>query len=97
MKLGRLIVLYDDNAIQIDGGTDLAFSEDVLKRFEAYGWHTLSVHQGDDNLAAVAQAIEQAKLVTDRPSLIKIKTTIGFGSKLAGTEKALYNSLMTHI
>jgi len=87
LGLGKLIVLYDDNQIQIDGNTDLAFTEDVLKRSEAYGWHTLSVQDGDSNIHSVQQAIEVAKSVKDKPSLIKVKTTIGFGSKMAGTEK----------
>jgi transketolase len=87
LKLGRLIVLYDDNRIQIDGDTALGFTEDVNKRFEAYGWHTLVVEDGDNDLAAIDAAITEAKSVTDKPSLIKIRTTIGFGSSKAGTEK----------
>lgn len=87
LGLGRLIMLYDDNQIQIDGGTDLAFTEDVLKRFEAYGWHIQSVHNGDSDLDGIDKAITAAKLVTDKPSIIKIKTTIGFAAKLQGTEK----------
>jgi transketolase len=79
--------LYDDNDIQIDGSTNLAFTEDVLKRFEAYGWHTLSVKDGDNNFEGILEAIEKAKSVKDQPSIIKIKTTIGFGSKMQGTEK----------
>ncbi|KAI3633002.1 hypothetical protein MIR68_009077 [Amoeboaphelidium protococcarum] len=87
LGLGRLIVLYDDNHIQIDGSTDLAFTEDVLQRFESYGWHTLYVEDGDKDLAGIYSAIETAKGVHDKPSIIRIKTTIGFGSKLQGTEK----------
>lgn len=85
--LGNLIVLYDDNDIQIDGSTNLAFTEDVLKRFEAYGWHTQYIKDGDSNLEAIFEAVEKAKSVKDKPSIIKIKTTIGYGSKLQGTEK----------
>ena len=87
LGLGKLIVLYDDNQIQIDGGTNLAFSEDVLKRYESYGWHTQYVPDGDANLQAILEAVQRAKDVKDKPSIIKVKTTIGFGSKMAGTEK----------
>ena len=85
LKLGSLIVLYDDNKIQIDGSTDLAFTEDVLKRYEAYGWHTQTVIDGDQDVNSIRDAIRKAKAVTDRPSLIKIRTTIGFGSAKQGT------------
>jgi transketolase len=78
--LGKLIAFYDDNHISIDGSTDLAFTEDVAKRFEAYGWHVQHVSDGNTNLDAIADAIEAAKAVTDKPSLIKVTTTIGFGS-----------------
>lgn len=87
LKLGKLIVLYDDNLIQIDGETNLAFTEDVLKRYEAYGFHTQSVDNGDSDYNALSRAIEVAKSVTDKPSLIKVRTTIGFGSKDQGLEK----------
>jgi transketolase len=92
LGLGKLIVLYDDNQIQIDGRTDLAFSEDVLERFRSYGWHTSSVTDGDSDVMAISEAIEVAKAARDRPSIIKIKTTIGVGSKLQGTEKVLKKS-----
>ena len=78
--LGKLIALYDDNHISIDGSTDLAFTEDVSKRFEAYGWHVQHVEDGNGNLEAIAKAIEAAKAVTDKPSLIKVTTIIGYGS-----------------
>lgn len=78
MKLGKLIYLYDDNHISIDGSTDLAFTEDRMKRFEAYGWHTQSIN-GHDR-AAVAEAIRAAQAVTDKPSIIACRTTIGYGS-----------------
>ncbi|MBW4660917.1 MAG: transketolase [Drouetiella hepatica Uher 2000/2452] len=78
--LGKLIVLYDDNHISIDGSTDVAFTEDVSKRFEAYGWHVLHVENGNTDLDAIAQAIESAKAVTDKPTMIKVTTTIGYGS-----------------
>lgn len=84
--LGKLIALYDDNHISIDGSTDIAFTEDVSKRFEAYGWHVQHVADGNNNLEAIAAAIEAAKAVTDKPSMIKVTTTIGYGSpKKAGT------------
>ncbi|TAF07847.1 MAG: transketolase [Nostocales cyanobacterium] len=78
--LGKLIALYDDNHISIDGSTDVAFTEDVSKRFEAYGWHVLHVENGNTDLAAIAKAIEAAKAVTDKPTMIKVTTTIGYGS-----------------
>ncbi|KAI8051433.1 Transketolase, thiamine diphosphate binding domain-containing protein [Syncephalis plumigaleata] len=87
LKLGRLIALYDSNGIQIDGDTALSFDEDVNKRFEAYGWHVLSVEDGDNDLDAIDRAITEAKRVTDRPTLINIRTTIGFSAPKAGTEK----------
>ncbi len=78
--LGKLIALYDDNHISIDGSTDVAFTEDVSKRFEAYGWHVLHVEDGNTDLDAIAKAIEEAKSVTDRPTMIKVTTTIGYGA-----------------
>ncbi len=78
--LGKLIALYDDNHISIDGSTDIAFTEDVSKRFEAYGWHVQHVENGNTDLEAIAKAIEAAKAVTDKPSMIKVTTTIGYGS-----------------
>jgi len=80
LGLGKLIALYDDNHISIDGSTDLAFTEDVGKRFEAYGWHVQVVENGNTDLAAIEAAIKAAKAVTDRPSLIKVQTIIGYGS-----------------
>ncbi|MFN5696498.1 MAG: transketolase, partial [Cyanobacteriota bacterium] len=80
LGLGKLIALYDDNHITIDGNTNVSFTEDVLKRYEAYGWHTIHVPDGNTDVAAIARAIEEAKAVTDRPSMIKVTTTIGYGS-----------------
>lgn len=80
LGLGKLIALYDDNHISIEGSTDLAFTEDVGKRFEAYGWHVLVVEDGNTNIDAIHQAIETAKSVTDKPTMIKVRTTIGYGS-----------------
>jgi len=78
LKLGRLIVFYDDNKISIDGSTDLSFTEDVQARFRAYGWHVLEVDGHDPD--AIAQATETALSVTDKPSLIACRTIIGFGA-----------------
>ncbi len=80
LKLGKLIALYDDNHITIDGHTDVSFTEDVLKRYEAYGWHVQHVPDGNTDINGIAKAIEAAKAVTDKPSIIKITTTIGYGS-----------------
>ncbi|MGH1364010.1 MAG: transketolase [Calditrichia bacterium] len=87
LGLGKLIVLYDDNSISIDGSTELSFSEDVPTRFGSYGWHTITVDGHD--ISAVADAIKQAQSETGKPTLISCKTTIGFGSpNRAGTSKA---------
>jgi len=78
LKLGKIIYLYDSNKISIDGSTDLAFSDDTRKRFEAYGWHTQQVDGHDRD--AIEEAIRKAQNTTDKPSLIECKTIIGFGS-----------------
>ena len=84
MGLGRLIVLFDDNGISIDGSTDLAVSDDTTARFEAYGWQVLAVDGHDMN--AVSAAITEARAEEDRPSLIRCRTVIGFGApNKAGT------------
>src|SRR5580693_5632099 len=87
LGLGKLIVLYDDNLISLDGPTELSYTEDVTKRFEAYHWQVLMVHDGND-LVAIEKAIEEAKAETTRPSLIRVRTVIGYGSPKAGTNKA---------
>ncbi len=79
LALGNLIFLYDDNHITIEGNTDITFTEDVAKRFEAFGWHVQTLTDGNDT-AAIRQAIQNAQAETTRPSLIKIRTHIGFGS-----------------
>ena len=84
LKLGKLIVLYDSNKISIEGNTDTAFTEDVMKRFEAMGFMTIEVKDGN-NLEEIGKAIEAAKADTARPSMIKINTKIGFGSPNAGS------------
>lgn len=78
-RLGNLIGFYDDNRITIEGETELAYSDNAAKRFEAYGWHTLRVADGND-LGAIDRAIVEARKVTDRPSLIVVRTHIGYGS-----------------
>jgi len=87
LGLGKLICLYDDNDVTLDGPASLSFSsEDVAKRYEAYGWQVLRVEDGDSDLAAIDRALEQARQDSDRPSLICVKTTIGFGAPTkAGT------------
>ncbi|MBT8400291.1 MAG: transketolase, partial [Rhodothermia bacterium] len=85
--LGKLIYLYDDNNISIDGSTNLAFTEDVPARFEGYGWHVVQVADGNDT-EAIADALSAAKEEKERPSLVVVKTIIGFGSpNLADTAK----------
>ncbi len=84
LQLGKLIVLYDDNRSSIEGSTDLAFTEQVEARFQAYGWHTLAVEDGED-LDAIEAALRTAQGVTTQPTLIRVRTQIGFGSPLANT------------
>ena len=79
LQLGKLIGFYDDNRITIDGSTDLAFSDNTTRRFESYGWHVQKIADGND-LKALDTAIAQAKRVTDRPSLIIVRTHIAWGS-----------------
>ncbi|CAK0819795.1 unnamed protein product [Prorocentrum cordatum] len=80
LGLGKLIVFYDDNGITIDGHTELSFTEDVGMRYEAYGWQVLTVEDGNTDVAALRKAIADAKACTDKPTLIKVKTVIGYGS-----------------
>ena len=87
LKLANLIYFYDDNNITIEGDTDLAFNEDVTKRFEAANWHVLEVADGND-LKAIENAIKEAHKIKDKPKLIRVKTIIGFGMPKAGTSKA---------
>ncbi|CAM3909382.1 transketolase [Mucilaginibacter galii] len=86
LKLGKLIYLYDDNKISLDGPTNLAFTEDVQARFKAYDWQTLTVEDGND-MAAIEAAIKEAQADTERPTLISVKTIIGYGSPQEGTNK----------
>jgi len=86
LKLGKLIWIYDDNLISLDGPTELSYNDDVMERFKAYHWHTQHVGDGND-LAAIEAAIENAKNETERPSIIAVRTIIGYGSPKAGTNK----------
>ena len=79
LKLGNIIYLYDDNHISIEGDTAIAFTEDVAKRFEAYGWHVQIVKDGND-VKAIADAVQKAKAETSRPSIINVRTHIAYGS-----------------
>ncbi|RKF53619.1 putative transketolase [Erysiphe neolycopersici] len=93
LKLGNIIAIYDDNGISIDGDVKCSFTEDVNKRFEAYGWHTITVKDGDNDLESIESAIKSCQEVKDKPSLIKLRTTIGFGSLLEGTHGVHGNAL----
>jgi transketolase len=87
LRLGKLVMLYDDNQVQLDGPTAMAFSEDVLARFRAYGWQTLRVKDGND-VGTIEAAIRLARS-DDRPSIIAVRTIIGYGSpNKAGSQKA---------
>jgi transketolase len=86
LKLGKLIALYDDNLITLDGPSEWSFTENVYERFEAYNWHVQRVLDGND-LDAIEAAIAAAKAVDDKPSLIAVRTVIGYGSPRAGTNK----------
>jgi transketolase len=94
LKLGKLIVLYDDNLISLDGPTELSYTEDVTRRFEGYHWHVQMVQDGND-LEALEAAILAAKAETTRPSLIRVRTVIGYGSPKAGTKDAHGEALGT--
>ncbi|OAA70791.1 transketolase [Akanthomyces lecanii RCEF 1005] len=85
LQLGNLICIYDDNHISIDGDINCAFTEDVVKRYEAYGWHVVTVGDGDNDLDGIEAAIKECQSVKDKPSMIKLRTTIGYGSLKQGT------------
>ncbi|TFK72536.1 transketolase [Pluteus cervinus] len=85
LQLGNLIVIYDDNHISIDGDTNVAFTEDVAQRFTAYGWQVIHVQDGDNDLEGIYGAIAGARAEKSKPTIIKLRTTIGFGSKQQGT------------
>jgi transketolase len=89
MGLHKLTMLYDDNHVSLDGPTSWTFTEDVLKRYEAYGWQVLRVERGDTDLDAIDAAIQKAVSQEERPTFIAIRTTIGYGSPhKAGSHKA---------
>src|SRR6201996_3153898 len=85
LQLGKLIVLYDDNLISLDGPTDLSYTEDVTERFHGYDWHVQFVSDGND-LEELNRAIEAAKMEKTKPSLIRVRTIIGYGAPKAGTK-----------
>jgi len=87
LGLGKLILLYDDNLISLDGPTDLSFTENVEERFAAYHWHVQRVADGND-LEAIEKALDAARAVKDKPSIIAVRTVIGYGSPRAGTSQA---------
>jgi transketolase len=87
LRLGKLVYLYDDNHISIEGETDLAFTENVRRRFDAYGWHVLRVADGN-NLAEIEKAIQAAQAEQERPSLILVRNHIGYGSPKQDTAQA---------
>jgi transketolase len=90
--LGKLIVLYDDNKISLAAPTELSFTEEVMKRFEGYGWHVQQVEDGNTDLDGIRAAVKNAKSETDRPSLISIKTIIGFGSPNKANSHAVHGA-----
>ena len=92
-KLGNLICFWDNNNITISGSTDLAFSEKVCQRFESCGWETISVDNANTDIEAINEAIKKAMTITDKPVLIDLHTTIGFGSELADSNQVHGNPL----
>ncbi len=89
-RLGKLIVLYDDNSISIEGSTNLAFTEDVSRRFRSYGWHVQEIADGNTDVLGIDDAILEAKNCLDQPSLIKVTTTIGYGAPTKAGSKAAH-------
>ncbi|RDW82014.1 transketolase-2 [Coleophoma cylindrospora] len=85
LQLGNLIAVYDDNHITIDGDTNVSFTEDVTMRFKSYGWHVEEVVDGNNDLAGMEAAIKKCQAVKDKPSMIKLRTIIGYGSLQQGT------------
>ncbi|KAK3142941.1 hypothetical protein QOZ80_4BG0354610 [Eleusine coracana subsp. coracana] len=92
--LGKLIAFYDDNHISIDGSTDITFTEDVLARYEALGWHTIWVKNGNTGYDDIRDAIREAKAVKKKPTLIKVTTTIGFGSPNKANTYSVHGSAL---
>jgi transketolase len=94
LKLGKLTYLYDDNKISLDGPTSMAFTEDVGKRFEAYGWHVQRIDNGNEDLDAIDRALTAARAETGRPSIILVRTTIGFGSPNKANTSEVHGSAL---
>ncbi|GKV12908.1 hypothetical protein SLEP1_g23993 [Rubroshorea leprosula] len=92
--LGKLIAFYDDNHISIDGDTDIAFTENVDKRFEGLGWHVIWVKNGNTGFDDIRAAIKEAKAVKDKPTLIKVTTTIGYGSPNKANSYSVHGSAL---
>eukprot|EP00871_Galdieria_phlegrea_P003157 jgi/Galph1/3842/GphlegSOOS_G2486.1 len=92
LQLGKLIAIYDDNHITVDGNINCTFSEDIEKRFQAFGWHVVTVENGDTNLGGIYHAIQLAKQMCDKPSLIHVKTTIGYGSPTKANSPAAHGA-----
>ncbi|GFP97888.1 transketolase chloroplastic [Phtheirospermum japonicum] len=92
--LGKLIAFYDDNHISIDGDTEIAFTENVDTRFEALGWHVIWVKNGNTGYDEIRAAIKEAQSVTDKPTLIKVTTTIGFGSPNKANSYSVHGSAL---
>jgi transketolase len=92
--LGKLIAFYDDNHISIDGSTGIAFTEDALARYEALGWHTIWVKNGNTGYDDIRAAIKEAKAVKDKPTLIKVTTTIGYGSPNKANTYSVHGSAL---
>ena len=92
LGLGKLIVLYDSNDVCLDGELATSFSDNVLARVSGINWHTIKVENGDNDIEAISAAIEEAKKVTDKPTLIEVKTTIGYGSPNKGGTNAAHGS-----
>ena len=89
LRLGKLTFLYDSNQVTLDGPASMTFTEDVGRRYEAYGWQVLRVEDGNTDLDAIDEALERAKLEQDRPTIIIVRTTLGYGSpNKAGTSEA---------
>ncbi|KAL3326001.1 hypothetical protein AABB24_036954 [Solanum stoloniferum] len=92
--LGKLIAFYDDNHISIDGDTEIAFTEDVSARFESLGWHVIWVKNGNTGYDEIRAAIKEAKAVKDKPTMIKVTTTIGFGSPNKANSYSVHGSAL---
>lgn len=93
LQIGNLVCIYDDNRIVISANINCPFTEDVFKRYESYAWHVVVVEDGNTDLATIEAAIQQCKEETTKPSIIKLRTTIGYGSLEEGTHGVHENPL----